>query len=160
MKLNTSYLKQVLLGIALSAASIIIVTAGLAYLITTGIIGEGSAELWINVAVATGVVIGGLLSSSLFGVTVKCNIINLGLLIIVMLVFGLFLGGKTISVLPRIGAVIAGYLPVYLISQKRSRRKKRQKRQYHQTLYFSFKLILPLSKPIAALKIFNTEPGS
>ena len=130
MKLNTSYLKQVLLGITLSAVSIVIVTAGLAYLITTGIIGEGSAELWINVAVATGVVIGGLLSSSLFGVTVKCNIINLGLLIIVMLVFGLFLGGKTISVLPRIGAVIAGYLPVYLISQKRSRRKKRQKRQY------------------------------
>ena len=130
MKLNTSYLKQVLLGIALSAASIIIVTAGLAYLITTGIIGEGSAELWINVAVATGVVIGGLLSSSLFGVTVKCNIINLGLLIIVMLVSGLFFGGKTISLLPRIGAVIAGYLPVYLISQKRSRRKKRQKRQY------------------------------
>ena len=76
MKLNTSYLKQVLLGIALSAASIVSVTAGLAYLITSGIIGEGSAELWINVAVAPGVVIGGLLSSSLFGVTVKCNIIN------------------------------------------------------------------------------------
>lgn len=130
MKLNTSYLKQVLLGITLSAVSIVIVTAGLAYLITTGTIGEGSSELWVNVAVATGVVIGGLLSSSLFGVTVKCNIINLVLLIIVMLVSGLFVGGKTISLLPKIGAVIAGYLPVYLISQKRSRRKKRQKRQY------------------------------
>ena len=130
MKLNASYLKQVLLGITLSAASIVIVTAGLAYLITTGTIGEGSAELWINIAVATGVVIGGLLSSSLFDATLICNVINLVLLIIVMLVSGLFVGGKTISVIPRIGAVIAGYLPVYLISQKRSRRKKRQKRQY------------------------------
>ena len=130
MKLNTSYLKQVLVGTTISAVSIVVATIGLAYLITTEQIGEGSVELWTNVAVATGVIIGGLLSSSLFDVTVLCNIINLGFIIIMMLVCGLFIGGKTVNLLPRIGAIIVGYLPVYVISRKRSRKMKRQRRQY------------------------------
>jgi len=129
VRLNTSYLKQALVCTTLSAVSIVIVTAGLAYLITTEIIGEGSAELWINVAVAAGVIIGGLLSSSIFDVTVIGNLINIGLLMIMILFFGLFVGGKTMNLLPRIGATITGYLPVYIISRKRRRKKKRQKKQ-------------------------------
>ena len=130
MKIKSGYIKGAFAEIMISIISIVILTAGLAYLILTGQIGEGSAGLWMNMTVAIGVAIGGLLSSRFIEPAVICNLMSTGILTIMMLICGLLTGAKIINIASGIGAIIAGFVPVYIISRKKGRKKKRQNRQY------------------------------